>query len=741
MLNGVESLEIAGDPSKIMEFGIKDPLLIIEYMTTTIYSNPLRIMCQEIMTNSRDANIEAGRGNEAIQITLPTIFDNNLIIQDHGIGINPDRIENVFINYGSSTKRNTDKQVGGFGIGAKTPFAYSHTFLVSTVSRDVNGDKKKYIYSMIKEGTGIVPKAIKVSENDTTENLGTSITIPIQTTDISKVRGYIASLSHKWKVRPIITNSDEDIFKSFDDKKRDYIIDTPEYKMYKKDSNNYQFNCDVYIENIPYSIKTDVFEKFINISSKYAFEFYFKTGELHVSLSRENIHYDVQTMDKIKTVCNKLMKDVQQYSQNVISQQKSYLEACEIFQLHIDLMGKNKQSWNNIPTYSFYDLFHMLPFEYQIYESRMNLVSKRISYINHYHNNVFINDIANEHKKPYVRGFYQNDLNAHNSMIIAHFNQEMENKILLDEPSRKIIIDQVKKELKNISSLPKVEAIRVKNIKSIDEKDEKFSGQIQFHKVLRNGQPLVGKNYTEFETVEQLHDRYIKDNNQKIRIMMFNNEKELDDIYLMSKHFQDIVFIIKRKRLYKIMSDLLDEISEEYDVPIDYEYVEVIDYKNKFKENMMDTLLNTIPPQIVKHYSEYYNYDYIYSKMTNHDFHYKFLVDITNKIYKFKKSSFISLDVIQWMNQNCSSEWKRCYERHVDFYESLFNKIGLMWELISQFKKYQNKYDQLSGNQIPQDLDENQYYYERFCEKHKDDIIKKFHESINSNIWNKIYNS
>ena len=96
-----------------------------------MYKNKIGAVAREISSNSRDANREAGRSDSPIAITISS--ENNLLseetnsisFQDNGVGISPERMDNIFLKYGGSTKRDSDEFTGGFGIGAKTPFAYT----------------------------------------------------------------------------------------------------------------------------------------------------------------------------------------------------------------------------------------------------------------------------------------------------------------------------------------------------------------------------------------------------------------------------------------------------------------------------------------------------------------------------------------------------------------------------------------------------------------------------------------
>jgi sensor histidine kinase regulating citrate/malate metabolism len=66
---------------------------------------------RETVANAIDSHLEAGV-DEPIIIT---ITDQDLSIRDFGTGISPERFQNIYINIGSSTKRQSNNYIGSFG--------------------------------------------------------------------------------------------------------------------------------------------------------------------------------------------------------------------------------------------------------------------------------------------------------------------------------------------------------------------------------------------------------------------------------------------------------------------------------------------------------------------------------------------------------------------------------------------------------------------------------------------------
>jgi hypothetical protein len=148
----------------------------MEVLTSRMYTNKLTAVIREIFTNAVDANVEAGRPNHPIDITLPAIIplepqSNQLIIRDYGIGISPERAPGFF-TFMTSTKRDDNIQCGGYGLGSKSPYAIASQFTVTTIH-----DGIEYIYACsLNNG---MPTAALLNSRPSNDSSGTRVAIPI----------------------------------------------------------------------------------------------------------------------------------------------------------------------------------------------------------------------------------------------------------------------------------------------------------------------------------------------------------------------------------------------------------------------------------------------------------------------------------------------------------------------------------------------------------------------------------
>src|ERR1700722_2790693 len=183
-------------------FGIEDQGMLFEILRNKMYSNPILAICREYSCNALDAHREVGKFDLPIEIHLPSGLEPEYRIKDFGTGISPNRMENVFIKYAASTKRNDNIQIGSFGLGGKSFFSYSDAATITTIFNHI-----KYHYTCFIDPTRVGKLAL-LSKNHTDEPNGTEIIIPVKHQDFNAFRQWTEHACRHWKVKPIITGAD-----------------------------------------------------------------------------------------------------------------------------------------------------------------------------------------------------------------------------------------------------------------------------------------------------------------------------------------------------------------------------------------------------------------------------------------------------------------------------------------------------------------------------------------------------
>lgn len=158
-----------------MGFAPEAKNFLMDMMSDGLYSDKYGSIVREIASNCIDANTESGSTEPIrIKVTKPSSFANQgeISFSDNGIGISPQRVNDIFTLYFASTKRDGNEMIGGFGIGAKSPFAYTDVFRVVT-----RFEGTEYTYLMEKKGNDRT--CTLLTEGDYEGPSGTTILIPV----------------------------------------------------------------------------------------------------------------------------------------------------------------------------------------------------------------------------------------------------------------------------------------------------------------------------------------------------------------------------------------------------------------------------------------------------------------------------------------------------------------------------------------------------------------------------------
>ena len=138
---------------------------------TNLYGDREMAVLREVTTNALDAHVAAGV-TRPVEVYTPTELSPTLTIRDYGIGLSVEDIRNIFSQYGASTKRQTNDQVGSLGLGCKSPLAYADAFTLIAVK---DGIKATVSVRRAEEGGGTMDV---VSTEPTTEHNGVTVQVP-----------------------------------------------------------------------------------------------------------------------------------------------------------------------------------------------------------------------------------------------------------------------------------------------------------------------------------------------------------------------------------------------------------------------------------------------------------------------------------------------------------------------------------------------------------------------------------
>lgn len=164
-----------------------------------LYANPLQSMIREIVANAHDANRRAGyNGPVEIEINNDN-SDHYIEVKDHGIGMTYEDMVNIYTTFFRSTKDNSNEDIGGFGIGSKSPLAYADYFIAISIK---DGKKNVIITS---KNNDIPSYEVMLKDHPTDEENGTVIRIPIKESDKGTIVSYCRDDLMGFDPMPIVT--------------------------------------------------------------------------------------------------------------------------------------------------------------------------------------------------------------------------------------------------------------------------------------------------------------------------------------------------------------------------------------------------------------------------------------------------------------------------------------------------------------------------------------------------------
>ena len=197
---------------KSVSFGIKQSGIhhVLGILRDQLYSDKVLAVIREYSTNAVDAHIEAECADRSIEVTFPTMLKPVFKVRDFGDGLTEQEIQDVYAFYGESTKRNSNACTGMLGIGSKSAFSYGDNFVIDSF---VKGKKITYNAFIDPSQVGQISK---LSEEDTNEEDGIEISVPVREDDCQEFVDKGKNLFEWFSVRPIVKGCSQFEYKDGD---------------------------------------------------------------------------------------------------------------------------------------------------------------------------------------------------------------------------------------------------------------------------------------------------------------------------------------------------------------------------------------------------------------------------------------------------------------------------------------------------------------------------------------------
>lgn len=170
---------------------------LMTILRDTLYTDKILAVLREYAANAWDAHRQSGCKDIPIRVTLPTHAEPTLVIRDFGSGLSEEDLYQVYTQYGESTKRESNETVGYLGIGSKSAFAYSDSFLITSHYAGV-----KSVYCAVLDSTDI--GEVKRLSQSATDETGLEIRVPVRQQDMDAFQSRAQSLFRWFTPQPEI---------------------------------------------------------------------------------------------------------------------------------------------------------------------------------------------------------------------------------------------------------------------------------------------------------------------------------------------------------------------------------------------------------------------------------------------------------------------------------------------------------------------------------------------------------
>ena len=320
--------------AKKMKLSENASSMVFQLFTKNVYSNPIGTVVREITSNCFDSHVEAGVDDPVVikRSRDPETGTRYISFIDFGVGMSPQRVEEIYMVYFESTKRVDNTQIGGFGIGGKTPLAYRRSTGEGEAEYDnsfyviTNFDGIKYYYCIFQGENS--PEVSLLHSEETTERNGTEIRIPVLEKDEE---------TFEREMRKQLYYFENIVFEGFEEKdaegnitrhtqvENDYQIIRGKTFLYRGD--NYSSAIHVCLGRVAYPIDYSALGLYEG-DYRLPVAIKLEVGDVGVTVSREQLDYSESTIKTLKAklveVQEELTEMLRKQYENVQTLQQYY---------------------------------------------------------------------------------------------------------------------------------------------------------------------------------------------------------------------------------------------------------------------------------------------------------------------------------------------------------------------------------------------------------------------------------
>lgn len=267
---------------------------VMRILAQSTYSDPIGAVVRETIANAMDAHSNI-KSTAPFRITVPGLLDPNFKCRDFGCGMSEEFFLTRYAVAGDTTKGETNEEIGGFGMGRFSAFAYSgcDQYYVKAFKSG-----KWFLGSVTRDADFNLFVQVE-NRGSTTEPDGVEIIVPVKAADFRKFEEAVTTFTEFLDPQP-------DGVAPLEPKR--VLLAGGGWRITAiEHSYNATYKKLAIMGGIPYKLGPEkVFCKSREegvqnpLSSVYGFEFDFPIGALSVAASREELRYDEKTIKAVQ---------------------------------------------------------------------------------------------------------------------------------------------------------------------------------------------------------------------------------------------------------------------------------------------------------------------------------------------------------------------------------------------------------------------------------------------------------
>ena len=300
-------------------FTIKSSPVVFKLLSSGLYSDKIKAIVRELSCNAYDAHVQTGKLDSNIEIHVPNYVDSYFSIKDCGEGLSHDFMMNRYSCFFDSTKQESNDEIGGFGIGSKSIFAYTDSGTIISIHQGM-----KRVYCVYLDELGL-PAVSLMGEVESEEPNGFEVKIPVKAEDYNKFESEIISfyknLDINYKIKGTQKIVEKDKF-AFSGPKKDWKILSRKQSSYGSYGKTSDIKAKMGIVEYPIDsqsltgIDYTLSSKINNLNMVIEFPI----GSLEITPSRESLSYTNDTIKNIISKFQEIDSEIQQIGQDEIDQ-------------------------------------------------------------------------------------------------------------------------------------------------------------------------------------------------------------------------------------------------------------------------------------------------------------------------------------------------------------------------------------------------------------------------------------